>query len=122
MTTAVGSPKLIGTRDQRLSSRVYLRKGGVPVICQRGAQILFSKANGLGVRGAFVFTSSPFPVGSIFTVELGFAPRTRIDACVRSTVSSVGKGVEFISLDTESKARLLKWMDTARLQQRERCA
>jgi hypothetical protein len=122
MTTAPSFTRSLDSVDQRKSSRVYLRRGGVPVICQHGSQVLLSKANALGMRGAFVFTSNPFPVGSVFTLELGFAPKIQVDARVRSAVSSVGMGVEFITLDNDSKSRLVKWMDTARVQQREECA
>jgi hypothetical protein len=96
--------------DRRKSVRVTLPKGGVPVACYRGPRVLLSKANALGERGAFIFTTSPFPLGSSFTLEFAVAHNLRLHARVRCTIPSLGMGVEFLTLNDESKSRLQQWL------------
>jgi hypothetical protein len=124
MVTSISSSskEFGGARDRRRFSRFTLHHGGVPVICERGSQALLSKANSLGESGLFVFTTNPLPVGSACTLELGFAPKTRVQGRVRSKVESIGMGVEFVSLDDDMKSRLAKWIEVARLRQQEKCA
>jgi hypothetical protein len=122
MAIAPSVARFLGATERRRSARAALRKGGVPVICQCGAQVLLSKANDLGEFGAFIFTSKPSPVGSIFALELGFELKVHVPAQVRSILASKGMGVEFIALDEDSRNRLRKWMDTAQVQRGERCA
>jgi hypothetical protein len=125
MTTVPGVAKfakLLSAAERRRSPRVTLRKGGLPVICRRGSQILVSKANGLGEFGAFVFTSRPFPVGSSFALELGFHSNVHVPARVRSISTSNGMGVEFEVTDEDSRNRLRRWMDRTQVQLRGKCA
>jgi hypothetical protein len=122
MATTPSVARFPGATERRRSVRVTLRRGGVPVICQRSSKVLLSKANALGEFGLFVFTSRPLPIGSIFAMELGFDLKVRVPARVRSILISKGMGVEFIALDEDSKNRLRKWMGAAQLQRREKCA
>lgn len=96
--------------DQRKSVRVTLPKGGIPVACHRGSRVLLSKANALGERGAFIFATSPFPLGSSFTIEFAVAHNLCFHARVRCTIPSLGMGVEFLTLSAESKSRLQQWL------------
>jgi hypothetical protein len=120
--TGLSAARFLRATERRRSVRVALPKGGVPVICQRGSQVLLSKANGVGEFGAFIFTSKPLRIGSIFALELGFELKVHVPAQVRSMLTARGMGVEFIALDEESRNRLRKWMEAAQLQRRERCA
>jgi uncharacterized protein (DUF2062 family) len=122
VATLPGVAPLPEATERRRSNRVTLRRGGVPVICQRASQVLLSKANALGEFGAFVFTSKPLPIGTIFALELGFELKVHVPARVRSILISKGMGVEFIALDEDSRNRLRKWMDATQLQRREKCA
>jgi hypothetical protein len=122
MAIAPSVARILAATERRRSTRVALRRGGVPVICQRGSQVLLSKANALGEFGAFIFTSKPLPVGSVFALELGFDLKVHVPAQVRSILTSKGMGVEFIALDEDSKGRLRKWMHATRPQRRQRCA
>jgi hypothetical protein len=97
--------------DQRKSVRLTLPKGGTPVVCQRGSRVLLSKANALGERGAFIFTTSPFPLGSSFTLEFGLH-HIRLHARVRSTLPALGMGVEFFALTDASKSLLQHWLSS----------
>lgn len=103
-------PSSAAAVDQRKSIRLTLPKGGIPVACHRGSRVLLSKANALGERGAFIFTTSPFPLGSSFTLEFAVAHNFRFHARVRCTIPSLGMGVEFLALSDESKARLQQWL------------
>jgi hypothetical protein len=105
-----------GFAEQRRSLRVTVHHG-VPVICECGSQVLLSKANALGERGAFVFTTNPSPIGSTVVLELGFAPRARVQGRVRYAVPQQGMGVEFVDLDTDSRTRQEKWIGGVRPQQ-----
>jgi PilZ domain len=119
--TAPSVARFLGATERRRSVRVVLRRGGVPIICQCGPQVLLSKANALGEFGAFIFTSKPAPIGSIFALELGFELKVHVPAQVRSIHPSNGMGVEFIALDEDSRNRLRRWMDAAQVQRRQRC-
>jgi len=98
--------------DQRRSARLTLPKGGIPVVCHRGSRLLLSKANALGESGAFVFTTSPFPLGSSFTLEFG-GHQIRVHARVRCALPLLGMGVEFLALSDESKSLLQQWLSSA---------
>ena len=118
MSTAAATPSTVHCSnaspaiDQRKSVRRNLPQGGIPVICQRGSRVLLSKANGLGERGIFIFTTSPFPVGSSFTLEFGTPHEIRVFARVRSTLPALGMGVEFLALSEESQALLHRWLSS----------
>jgi len=99
--------------DQRKSVRLTLPKGGIPVVCHRGSRVLLSKANALGERGAFIFTTRPFPLGSSFTLEFAADHKISVHARVRCALPALGMGVEFLTLSDESKSRLHKWLDSA---------
>jgi len=98
--------------DQRKSVRVTLPKGGIPVVCQRGSRVLLSKANALGARGAFVFTTSPFPLGSSFILEFGGVHKICVQARVRCTIPSLGMGVQFLTLSDEFNFLVHQWLSS----------
>ena len=77
-------------------------------------RVAVSQEENLSLRGMFLATEQPQPVGSRIVVDIGIGlpndPPLRAEAIVRWRKERRGMGVEFIAFEEQGKDRLEAWL------------
>lgn len=71
-----------------------------------GSSTLHARIGDIGAEGMFIETLDPLWVGASFTAALLIEPALRLDCSVRRVVPGKGMGVQFSSLDDDSRIRI----------------
>src|SRR5260370_1144322 len=98
------------TQNKRRYPRVKVPKNAL-VAWKNGSQKFVSPVENLALGGLFIRTKNPLHVGTMLQLVFN-APQgqVRVRAVVRNVKAGEGMGVAIVSMETEDRGKLERWL------------